>query len=235
MLCASAWQTVHVRGMAWFAGLHSAMHSFAACVCSFLTNCNTHKKAGFLDRPCCSWIAAGHGHLEIARMCIEHGADVNHTEENGTPPLMIACRYGHADMVSLLLEVRCTAMGVGHVIASCLAAHLLASCVDHSSGCTCLAALLPASEFGSNHPSLPVCPILQHGADVHAIDSHGRNALIYAAGSGSASIVTALLQRGADVNQTDVNGACPLILATNGQHCHLVAPLLVRGDRKSGV
>lgn len=82
-------------------------------------------------------------------------------------------------------------------------------------------------------PTLPVCPILQHGADVHAIDSHGRNALIYAAGSGSASIVTALLQRGADVNQTDVNGACPLILATNGQHCHLVAPLLVRGRRGS--
>lgn len=82
------------------------------------------------------------------------------------------------------------------------------------------------------------CPAtfcLQHGADVHAIDSFGRTALIYAAGSGDASLVSALIQRGADIHHEDVNGACALILATNGGHCHLVAPLLLRvSSRGSG-
>ena len=46
--------------------------------------------------------AAQKGHLEIARLLIEDGADIDH--ESGDSPLLWACYYGHTDMVKLLVE-----------------------------------------------------------------------------------------------------------------------------------
>ncbi|MEO7725711.1 MAG: ankyrin repeat domain-containing protein, partial [Burkholderiales bacterium] len=47
--------------------------------------------------------AASGGHLNVARLLISNGAQVNATAENGNTPLMMAAREGHAAVVSLLL------------------------------------------------------------------------------------------------------------------------------------
>jgi hypothetical protein len=49
--------------------------------------------------------AACEGHLEVARLLLDHGADVNATDpESGCTPLIGAALEGHADVVELLLD-----------------------------------------------------------------------------------------------------------------------------------
>ena len=48
--------------------------------------------------------AASSGHLEIVKLLISHGADVNSQSSSGNTPLMYACASGHSEIVRVLLE-----------------------------------------------------------------------------------------------------------------------------------
>jgi len=51
--------------------------------------------------------AAGYNHLDVARLLIENGADVNATDDHGQVPLHNAARYGHVEMIELLINEQC--------------------------------------------------------------------------------------------------------------------------------
>ena len=48
--------------------------------------------------------AASEGHLEVVRLLVENGANVNARDENGRTPLFRAADEGHLDIVRLLVE-----------------------------------------------------------------------------------------------------------------------------------
>ena len=50
------------------------------------------------------WLACVHGHLEVARLLIEKGADKDKAEMDGMTPLFAACDEGHLEIVRLLIE-----------------------------------------------------------------------------------------------------------------------------------
>ena len=50
------------------------------------------------------WIACQNGHVDVARLLLDKGADVNRANKNGWTPLSIACSKGHVDAVRLLLD-----------------------------------------------------------------------------------------------------------------------------------
>ena len=49
-------------------------------------------------------IASSDGHLPIARLLINRGADVNRTYEGGSTALILACQNGHTEIARLLID-----------------------------------------------------------------------------------------------------------------------------------
>lgn len=48
-------------------------------------------------------LAVSHGRLEMVRLLLEAGADVNCQDEDGSTALMCASEHGHVDIVKVLL------------------------------------------------------------------------------------------------------------------------------------
>ena len=49
-------------------------------------------------------LAASHGHLEICKMLLECGAEVNLQDNDGSTALMCAAEHGHPNIISILLS-----------------------------------------------------------------------------------------------------------------------------------
>jgi ankyrin repeat protein len=49
-------------------------------------------------------LATAEGHLEVAKLLLEYGADVNTQNRNGWTALMLATRDGRPEIVTMLLE-----------------------------------------------------------------------------------------------------------------------------------
>jgi ankyrin repeat protein len=56
----------------------------------------------FSDTPL--QVAARHGHLEVVRLLLERGADVNHIDNDGFSPVTAAAAGPHWDVLKLLAE-----------------------------------------------------------------------------------------------------------------------------------
>ena len=51
-----------------------------------------------------SYIASLKGHVDVVRMLVEHGADINKAKNTGATPLFMASSKGHVDVVRVLVE-----------------------------------------------------------------------------------------------------------------------------------
>jgi ankyrin repeat protein len=50
-------------------------------------------------------LASQNGHVDLARMLIEHGADMSTQTEDGSTALHLASLNGHLDLAQLLVDV----------------------------------------------------------------------------------------------------------------------------------
>jgi ankyrin repeat protein/HEAT repeat protein len=115
--------------------------------------------------------AVGLGRLEVSRLLIGRGADVNAKDWDGFTPLMIAARGGRADIAGLLLDEG-------------------ARMEDRSkAGET---ALILAAAVGSTDV---VKLLLDRGADAAAVDGQGKGVLVRAVESGSSQLIDLLASR----------------------------------------
>jgi len=71
--------------------------------------------------------------------------------------------------------------------------------------------------------------ILSEGANINAIDSSGRTALLEAAWSGHNDIVKFLIEKGADINTCDSTGYTPLMRASEEGNDSVVSTLIQKG------
>jgi len=127
-------------------------------------------------------MAAVRGHIEVVRVLLEGGCDVNLVDHAGKAPLMRAARAGFLDVTRLLVEA---------------GADVNACDLRHST------ALLRAAAFGHGEV---VRFLLDCGAEVDARDCLGRTALIAAATGVHPDAVSALLTEGADPSLRDATG-----------------------------
>ncbi len=178
------------------------------------------------------------GNVEVARLLIDSGADVNRFGDMGRSPLSCAIASGVANMVELLIQKGARTDGPN---ASGDTPLFYACKYDQPQFCK----LLIKKGADVNHKnrrsetalmsacaarSVPVTTILlTAGAHVNEADSDGRAALIYAARSGSLPCVNVLLKSGADVNHRDLQGRTASIYSAGSGDTHTLERLLAVG------
>jgi ankyrin repeat protein len=164
--------------------------------------------------------AAAQGHINIVKLLLEHGANVNaRISEDHFPQgtaLQAACEAGFGEIVNLLLEHHADPnLGAGPLTCPIIAAasqgeadilvqfikaraHLdIFSGPDNTSPLITAASMLPVASVEA---------LLDAGATIDLADSDGDTALIIAAASGDAECVQLLLDRGADIMHVNAAG-----------------------------
>jgi ankyrin repeat protein len=182
-------------------------------------------------------VAAHMGHVDAARVLLDHGADVD-TNAFGETPLRSAYLTGHLDVMQLLLE--CGANPEVGNDDGWLLSHSasfqgkidvmrLLLCHNASVNPKDKRKWTPlhcASRGG--HGEL-VRFLLEHGADVNARDDKDSTPLCWAATDGNAEVVKHLLMYGADVDAIDDTNSTPLHWACTDGHVEVVKFLLEHG------
>jgi len=144
-----------------------------------------------LGAPGPLWQAIRGGYLDVARLLLEHGADVNHTSTSGWTTLHVATLHSDNHAIQLLLEHGADVNGCNEKEGS---------------------PLQLASGFGDiNSMQL----LLRHGANVNYYDSEtGSSPLIEAVQSGSIEAVRLLIQHKPDLDHEDNQGWTALLWAS---------------------
>ena len=136
--------------------------------------------------------ALRYGYLDIARLLLDHDANVHVHDKYGTNPLHFAAENGLLDVAQILLERSVDVNSQNY----------------HGS-----TPLLLASEFG--HPDV-VQLLLDHKADLCLCDSDGDTPLHCAAIGGQLETTLLLLKLNVKVNPRNFKGSTPLHCASTG-------------------
>jgi ankyrin repeat protein len=149
--------------------------------------------------------AAAEGHLNVAMLLLERGADMKSLDSFGRTPLHLASCCGYAKVVSLLID---------------RGADLDAE--ESKKGTPLHLALR------SGHKDT-VQLLLDRGADANHPDNRGRTPLHLSSEIGHDDFVRLLLDFGADANHPDDSGNTPLFLALEWGHDDIARLLLDHG------
>ena len=182
--------------------------------------------------------AVDNGHLDVAMLLMERGADVESLDSQNMTPLHIASSRGYAEVVTLLIirgadrnaeEVKqasplhlASEKGHDKIVRLLLDHDALANHPDNSGRTP----LHYASREGRNDT---VRLLLDHGAVANHPDKYGRTPLHDASLLYHNDTAWSLLNRGAVVNQPDNSGRTPLYLASRKGYNGTVRLLLDHG------
>ena len=150
-------------------------------------------------------LASRSGHVEVARLLVEHGADPTAQHKDGSSPLHLASVNGHVEVVRFLV-------GRGTDLTT-----------RDKNGYT---PLLSASLDGYVEI---VQFLVEHGADLTARAEDGWTALNLASTNGHIELVRFLVGRDADLTARNENGFTPLHSASLDGHVEIVQFLVEHG------
>ncbi|KAL3113301.1 hypothetical protein niasHT_018916 [Heterodera trifolii] len=153
------------------------------------------------------WIAVNMLQLELCRVLIAHGADVDLGSDASLTPLLLACDKGSTAIVTLLVENGAN-LNLGD------SEGMMPLMV------VCRAGRIELARF-----------LLSHGANVEQMDNSGmRFALLYAASKGHLEVCRLLVEEwAADVNQQAVDGITALMGACIRGRLDITIFLIERG------
>jgi len=149
--------------------------------------------------------AAKHGHVEIARLLIEKGADVNALGCLDKTPLHYAALWGHFEIARLLIEKGADVSAL--------------TCSDNT-------LLHNAALYGYFEIARL---LIENGADVNALGCLDKTPLHYAAEHGHVEIARLLIENGADVNAKNIDRWAPLHEAAERGHVEVAKLLIEKG------
>ena len=149
------------------------------------------------------------GNIDLIRLLIQRGADVNKKDDFGRTPIMYASYTGQTEVVRILLD---NGAYVNEIDSQDITALMLAS-------------------QGEQDNTDTVKLLIDRRADVNMKDNTGNTALMFAIrGGANTEIVKMLLYNGADVNvQNEITKQTPLLYASSVSNTEIVKMLIQRG------
>jgi ankyrin repeat protein len=191
------------------------------------------------------WVAACHGLLEITRLLLDAGANVNAVNFEGTTPLKEAAQIGATEVVQLLIERGANldhapyVMEDGPLIVAAAKDHIEVvrllltaganSRAQQSGGWSCLHyALL-------NKNKEMAALVLEYCPNVNASTRVGLRPLHLASMAGFVDICSQLVNLGAEVEARDSGGLTALRVAVQDGELEVVKILIKRGARTDTV
>ena len=184
-----------------------------------------------------TWLhrAASSGQEAVARLLLEHKAEVDAKDRNGLTALHWAARNGHEAVARLLLEhkaevnakdqyvgtaLHSAAMNGHAAVARLLLEHKAEVDAKHGNGWTVL-------HWAARNGHAAVARLLlEHKAEVDAMDQGGWTALHWAARNGHAAVARLLLEHKAEVDAMDQGGWTALHWAARNGHAAVARLLL---------
>ena len=173
---------------------------------------------GFSVRDTPLHVAMRRGHVEVARVLLEHGADREARNAYDWSPLELASREGHVELVQVLLEYGADANardkhgdtplffgGEPAVVRALLKYGADVEARNNQNG---------TSLHGAGTEEVARV-LLEHGADANALTIRNRTPLHFGSVTGQVGVVRVLLEHGVDVNARDADNATPLHLASD--------------------
>ena len=181
--------------------------------------------------------AAEGGHVAVAQLLLQHGADVA-ASNDGSTALMYSALGGHVAVAQLLLEHGADVAAARNdgrtaLMLAALCGHeavaqlLLQRSADVAAARNDGATALMLAAVGGHEAVAQL--LLQHGADVAAASNGGWTALMRAAVGGHEAVARLLLQHGADVAAAFNDGTTALMSAADGGHEAVAKVLLQHG------
>lgn len=176
--------------------------------------------------------------IDIARMLILRGADVNYKDKNGSTPIILCAMSGAVGIASLLLQNACDASLVDSYGNNPL--HI--SCrIGGTDGekivalCTCNGVPVDTANSWDDYPlhvatkynhDRMLSILLEAGSMIDSKDRQGDTPLGIASIHNHISIIKLLIQYGACINSINSEGNTPLHLACRLNHFEIVGMLL---------
>lgn len=182
------------------------------------------------------------GDIDIVRMLLDAGADVNRTGATGSTPLDIAFIHGKEECARLLTErggnidlgkniIAASKAGNANLVRFLLEQRADANEKDSDGNSVLL--LSSVVRDRKDRGDVVEC-LLSWGADANARQAYTeRTALHAAAWRGSITMAKALVNHKADVNARDLDGNTPLHFATKNGHNDIVRYLLNSGANRN--
>ncbi|XP_037813590.1 protein fem-1 homolog B isoform X2 [Lucilia sericata] len=143
------------------------------------------------------WVAAGLGHLQVVKLLVNNGANINHNTKAQSSPLRAACYDGRLDIVKYLIE------------------HGADVNLGNKYNNTCI---MIAAYKGHAHV---VDTLLKNGANPNEQALCGATALHYAAECGHIEVCRILLDHGARLQENE-HGLTPVLNAAERTHEEVV-------------
>jgi ankyrin repeat protein len=153
-----------------------------------------------------AWAAEMQDAISV-RLLLAHGADPDGTDvnTNAFQPIIVACLYGEAEVLDLLLDSNVDVRALWE---------------DD----------IPAiSICAGNAPKRIVERMIKAGADVSQADSNGQTPLMWAAFYARIETIELLVSRGADANRQTKKGFTPLLFAIKSGHLAAAEAVIASG------
>lgn len=169
--------------------------------------------------------AVRQGHLEVARLLLERGAEIGLVNRHGETPLLVAADEGRLALTKLLL-----AEGADPNVTEQDNRRNRLALAKHAMGRDSV--LIVAVENG--HLAVAQA-LIEAGADVDYRGFSGRTALYVAVENGQRNLVQLLLEQGADPNIESLAGLSPLMEAAQLGNRHMVGDLIASGANVNAI